>query len=183
MHLDMRLAATMLVATVALGSATPAAARDHRAPRATLRVRGDVQKGHLHHSDGWARRTKDPRFCEGTFGHGFRAFRKPLRHNPGDEIAVRLHKQARPEEVEVLRWPRVDENGHATGTPTPLPWLLRPLVVQGDIRAWEVVVLPPHVDGHLYLDVGAYWRDEDGCYQEPDLGNQYAAWTFHLRGI
>ena len=157
-------------------------AGDHRAPRATLHVGNLAQDGRLHHADGWAERSEEPRFCDVSFATGFRKFGKPLRHTPGQEIIVRLHKKAPPVEVEVLRWPRVDEKGRPAGSPTPLPWLLRPWLVQGSIQGWEVVVLPPIVNGHLYLDVGAYWRDEDGCYQEPDLGNQYAAWTFHLRG-
>lgn len=161
--------------------AAPAAADDHRPPRATLHTAGEIQKGRIYHADGWSRPTKEPGFCDATFAHGFPKFRSAVSHSPGDEIVVRLHKKAMPLEVEAQRWPRVDEKGHAAGTPTPLPWLLRPHPAQGDVRTWEVVVLPPVVDGHLYLGIGAYWADEDGCTQQPDLGSQYAAWTFHLR--
>lgn len=172
----------LLVACVAvIATALPVQAHDHRPPRATLGLAGEVQKGWLYHGDGWSARSDEPRFCEVGFGHGFPTFRKALLHSPGQEIVVRLHKPAAPREIEVQRWPGVDDNGYATGTPTPLAWTLRPHTVQGEIRSWNIVVLPPVVDGHLYLGVGAYWADEDGCTHEPDLGSQYAAWTFHLK--
>jgi hypothetical protein len=113
---------------------------------------------------------------------GFPRFRKALRHVPGQEIVVRFHKPAVPLEIQVSRWPRITDGGKPAGTPTPLPWLIRPHLVGDEIRAWEVVIEPPVVPGHLYLGVEAYWRDEDGCWGPLDLGNQYAAWTFHLKG-
>lgn len=175
----------ILIVTVVLGLALPshpATADDHRPPRATLHVGDATQRGRTHHADGWTKRSNEPGFCDASFATSFPRFPKALRHSPGQEIVVRLHKKAPPVEVEAQRWPRIDKKGHAAGTPTPLPWMLRPRLIQGSIRAWEVVVLPPVVDGHLYLDIGAYWRDEDGCSQEPDLGGQYAGWMFHLRG-
>jgi|GEM_PF-6672456 hypothetical protein len=165
---------------LAIGSV--AYGHDHREPRATLRIDGQVREGWAYHADGWARKSRDPGFCEATFATGFAKFRKALRHDPGDEIVVRFHKKAMPYEIEAHRWPRVDDNGFAAGTPTPVPWALRPYVVGGSVRAWELVILPPVVDGHLYLGVGAWWADEDGCSQTPDLGSQYAAWTFHVVG-
>lgn len=175
----MRLAVASIALAVFLG-ASVADARDHRAPRTTLRVAGQVQKGLQYHADGWSKPTEDGRFCDVSFAHGLPEFSKPLHHAPGQEIVVRLHKKTMPLEVEVQRWPRVNGDGHAAGTATPLPWLLRPHMTGTSIGAWEVVVLPPIVNGHLYLGVGAYWADEDGCSPQPDLGSQYAAWTFHL---
>lgn len=170
------------IALVFVLTASAAVAHDHRAPRATLRIGGETRPGWLYHADGWSQATEEPGICEATFATGFAKFRKPLRHSAGDEIVVRFHKAAPPLEVEVHRWPGVDDHGYAAGTPTALPWLLRPHVVEGAVRNWEVVVLPPVVAGHLYLGVGAYWGDEDGCGQQPDLGSQYAAWTFHAVG-
>ncbi len=83
-------------------------------------------------------------------------------------------------EVHVQEWPGVDEHGHADGTPTPVPWVLRPHVVDNEVRAWDVVVTAPPEPGHVYLGVDAYWADEDGCGPPVDLGSQYAAWAFHL---
>lgn len=157
-----------------------ALAHDHRPPRATLRLDGDVQKGLVYHADGWTYPSEEPGFCDVDFGWGPARFRNPLVHEAGERIVVRLHKTAMPLEVEVQRWPRV-EDGHAAGTPIPLPWVLRPKVVDGETAAWDVIVPIPVVDGHLYLGVGAYWADEDGCAAQPDLGSQYAAWTFHAK--
>lgn len=153
---------------------------DHHPPRATLRIDGNVQKGLLHHADGWTYPSEEPGYCDVDFGSGFPRFRRAVVHEAGEEIVVRLHKNAMPLEVEVQRWPRV-EDGHAAGTPTPLPWVLRPRVADGQAQAWDVIVPLPVLDGHLYLGVGAYWADEDGCSPQPDLGSQYAAWTFHAK--
>lgn len=170
------LAATILCVLVVAGMAH---AHDHRAPKTTLTIGSETQRGLLYHADGWAKRTKDPRYCEVSFGTGFPKFRKAASYTVGDQIVVRFHKAAPPLEVEVQQWPGVDDKGHATGIPTPLPWVLRPYV-DGGIDAWEIVVPPPIAQEHMYLGVGAYWADEDGCSQTPDLGSQYAAWTFHV---
>lgn len=169
----------VVVAAIMLLSVAVARAADHRAPRATLRVGDEIRNGRLYHSDGWARKAKDPRFCVATFGTGFPTFGKPIVYPLGEELVIRLHKSAPPVEVEVQTWPRVDEDGMARGTPSPVPWVLRPYV-DGNVRAWELVISPPVTAGHVYLGVGAYWPDEDGCSPPPDLGSQYAAWTFHL---
>jgi hypothetical protein len=84
-----------------------------------------------------------------------------------------------PLEIEAQRWPTADDQGHASGTPTPVPWVLHPNVVSGSVRSWDLEIVPPLIEGHLYLGIGAYWADEDGCSQQPDLGSQYAGWTFH----
>lgn len=169
------IAAVLTVVVVAT-----AGAHDHRPPRATLHIGGEVQKGHRYHADGWSGASNEPGYCDISFATGFPTFRKAIPRVAGDEIVVRLHKSAMPREVEAQSWPRVDDNGHAAGQPTPLTWLLRPRVVGGNVTAWEVVVLVPETPGHLYLGVGAYWADEDGCSGGSlDLGSQYAAWTFH----
>lgn len=156
-----------------------AGAHDHRAPKARLTVGSETQRGLLYHADGWTKRTKDPRYCDVSFGTGLPKFRKAASYTVSDQLVVRFHKAAPPLEVEVQQWPEVDDNGHASGTPTPLPWVLRPYVA-GDIKAWEMVIVPAVTQERIYLGVGAYWTDEDGCSQTPDLGSQYAAWTFHL---
>jgi hypothetical protein len=76
----------------------------------------------------------------------------------------------------------VDADGYASGQPSSVPSTLRPNVVDGTVRNWDVEILLPAIDGHLYLGVGAYWADEDGCSQQPDLGSQYASYNFHVVG-
>lgn len=167
------------LATLFIVAALPAAAHDHRPPKAVLHVEDDRQVGRRHHAD-WVRGGK--RFCTATFAIGFPTFRKPLRHAPGRPLVIRLHKKAPPLEVEVHRWPRVNKDGRAAGTPVPLPWALSPRMVDGQIRAWDVTVAWPASVDHLYLGAAAYWADEEDCAGEPDLGSQYVAWTFHLKG-
>lgn len=84
-------------------------------------------------------------------------------------------------EIEAYRWRGVKKNGYAKGEPSPLPWLLRPHRVNGEVRAWEVVVGWPATSDHLYFGVTAYWADEEGCSGSPDLGSQYVAWTFQAK--
>lgn len=176
----MRLTAA-LACLLIVGAATPARAHDHRPPPGILMTGDDEQRGHRHHAD-WVRRARDERFCIASFATGFRAFPRALVHQPGNPVFVRLAKASPPLEVEVLRWPNVDRNGHATGQPIPLPWTLRPHVVNNEVRAWDVVIPWIATVDRLYLDVGAYWADEEGCTPQPDLGYQYVAWTFHLLG-
>ncbi|MDP9068002.1 MAG: hypothetical protein M3N53_06615 [Actinomycetota bacterium] len=170
----------LLLSVLVVLVASAARADDHRPPRATLHVAGKVQEGHRYHADGWST-SSEPGYCDISFATGFSKFGKPIRRTSRDEIVVRLHKPAMPREVEAQSWPRVNDDGQAAGQPTPLPWALRPHITGGGITAWEVVVLAPSAPGHLYLGVGAYWADEDGCSGSPlDLGSQYAAWNFHV---
>lgn len=173
-----RLVAATILSVLVVGGV--ASAHDHRAPRATLHVAGKVQDGHRYHADGWST-SREPGTCDISFATGFTKFGKAIRRTGSDDIVVRFHKPAMPREVEAQSWPRVNDDGQAAGKPTPLPWVLRPRIANGTIEAWEVVVLAPSSPGHLYLGVGAYWADEDGCGGGPlDLGSQYAAWNFHV---
>lgn len=176
---DMKRVLAALVGIVVL-SGTAAHADDHRAPKALLRVGGETQRGQRYHAD-WIRPARQDGFCFASFAHGFPTPPKAVGHDPGEPVVVRLRKPAMPVEVEVHRWPRVNEDGYASGTATPLAWSLRPHRVGGEVRAWDVIVAWPATIDHLYLGVGAYWRDQEGCAGEPDLGSQYAAWTFHLK--
>lgn len=160
----------------------PAHAHDHVGPRAAL-VSGETrQPGRSYHSD-WIRPTRDGRACLLSGGSGTLKVPKAVAHEAHEAVIVRLHKSALPREVEVRRWPRVDEHGMVTGDPTPVPFSLKPHVVDGAARAWDVVVAPTPQTEDVYLDVAGYWADEDGCSRPPDLGSQYKAWLFHLRTV
>lgn len=135
------------------------------------------QRGSLHHADGWARKTKDGKACVATFATGSPSFRRSLAYSAGHEVVIRFAKPSPPLELAVRQWDSVNDKGQPQD-PMPLPWVLRPYV-KGDTEAWEVVFVPFPQD-HIYLDVEAWWADEDGCGGAPDLGSQYAAWTFHL---
>ncbi len=159
----------------------PAVAHDHRPPRATLLLEDGRQVGHAYHDQWLAQDPNEPEFCGASFGSGFPTFPSALEHRPGEPVVVRLHKDAVPMEIEAYRWRGVKKNGHAKGEPSPLPWVLRPHRVNGQVRAWEVVVGWPATSNHLYLGVAAYWADEEGCSGFLDLGSQYVAWTFHAK--
>lgn len=171
-----------VVAAVML-SAFPAHAEDHVGPRAVLVSAETRQTGRAYHSD-WIRETRDGKACLLSGGSGSLTVpRQPVPQEADEAIVVRLKKSAGPREVQVRRWPRVDEHGDVTGEPTPVPFLLKPHAVDGDVRAWDVVVAPILQAGHVYLDVAGWWADEDGCWPPPDLGSQYKAWLFHLRTV
>lgn len=157
-----------------------AEAHDHVPPTAVLRIGGIRQEGLRYHAE-WVKPDRDPRFCITQFSDSWPSFSKPVPYSADDELVVRLRKPAMPIEVEAYRWDRIDSEGYGRGEPSPLPSFLRPVVVNGEARAWEVVVLPQRFSGHLYFGVSAYWADQDGCTSQPDLGSQGAGWTFHVR--
>ncbi|MDQ3955950.1 MAG: hypothetical protein M3285_10430 [Actinomycetota bacterium] len=155
-------------------------ADDHRPPRARLQVGALRQEGLRYHAE-WSSPDKDPRFCMTRFSDSWPSFRKAVLYSADDELVVRLQKASMPLEVEAYRWERLDDEGYGRGEPTPLASVLRPVIVNGATRAWEVVVVPDGRKRHLYFGVSAYWSDEDGCMSQPDLGSQGAGWTFHVK--
>ncbi len=155
-------------------------ADDHAPPDATLRHGSTRQEGLRYHAE-WVRPNKDPRFCTTQFSDSWPSFRKAIRYSGSDQLVVRLHKASMPTEVEAYRWERIGDEGYGRGDPTPLPSVLRAVVVNGETRGWEVVVVQPSFKRHLYLGVRAYWSDEDECTSPTDLGSQGAGWTFHVK--
>lgn len=167
------------LALLALFAIGPVRAHDHRPPNAVLRV-ADERRAGIRYDSYWvdAGGTSD---CTAEFVGGPPLIGKALKHQEGEVPIVRLRKPAAPLEVVVQRWPRVNRAGYARGEPTPMGWSLRPHVVDGSVKAWDVVIPWDGATDHLYLGVTAYWADEAGCGGSPDLGSQYAAWTFHLK--
>lgn len=110
---------------------------------------------------------------------GFPTFPKPVEGTPGDPAVIRFKKQAPPLETSLKAWREVDHQGQPEGDPIPIPNALLP--AGGGHKAWEIHFLIPPLGEHLYLLAEAYWADEEECSQQPDLGSQYAAWTFHVR--
>lgn len=137
-------------------------------------VGDEEQHGRLTHSS-WLRRA-DEQFCDFSDRFGFPTFRRALRVQPGDVVSIRLHKEEPPLEVGLRAWRRVDAHGHPAGDSTPVPVALAPA---GDEWEMRFVAAPEH--GHLYLLAEAYWADTEECAPQPDLGSQYASWTFHVR--
>jgi hypothetical protein len=157
----------------------PSHAHDHVAPDAVLRL-GDQRQTGIRYDAQWVDEGESSD-CTAEFVGGFPLIGKALRHATGEVPVVRLRKRAAPLEVVVQRWPRINRAGYARGEPIQLPWTLEPHVVGDSVKAWDVVIPWPATAEHLYLGVSAYWADEAGCGGFPDLGSQYAAWTFHLK--
>lgn len=155
-------------------------ADDHAPPEATLRHGSLRQEGLRYHAE-WVRPNKDPRFCTTQFSDSWPSFRNAIRYSGSDEVVVRLHKASMPIEVEAYRWTRLDAEGYGRGDPTPLSSVVQPVVIGGQTRAWDVVVVPPSFKRQLYFGVSAYWPDEDECTSLANLGSQGAGWTFHVK--
>lgn len=135
-------------------------------------VGGEEQRGRPTHSS-WLRRA-DEQFCDFSDRFGFPTFGRALRVARGEAVRIRLHKDEPPLEVGLRAWRRVDSNGHPAGDSQPVPVALTPA---GDV--WEIQFVASPDAGHLYLLAEAYWADTEGCAAQPDLGSQYASWTFH----
>lgn len=157
--------------------APPAAADDHRPPSAVLRLGEDAQRGRPLHS-GWLVRASE-RFCDFKTRSALPSFPRALHYAPGDVASVLLREESTPLDVTVTAWRAVDSKGRPTGEAEPVPAVVVPVMAGSGAEAWEVRFAPP-AGPHLYLAVEAHWADEEGCAQAPDLGSQYASWTFHL---
>jgi hypothetical protein len=176
----MRRVLAVLLGCAVLGGAltAPAGAHDHRAPSAVLRLGDDAQRGRPLHS-GWLARASE-RFCDFKTRTGLPSFPRALRYAPGDVASVLLREESTPLDVSVTAWRDVDRKGRPTGDAEPIPAALVPVMAGTGAQAWEVRFTPPPAATHLYLAVEAHWPDEEGCAATPDLGSQYASWTFHL---
>lgn len=175
-----RLAALAMFVGALVPIAPEARAHDHRPPKpARLRAGEEVQDGRKIHSY-WVRRRRDGNcFITDTFD--FTTFPRAIGYEAGTPVAVTLFKPAMPVEWVVQAWRDVDEDGHPRGAPDPVPAVPQPVRRDGETVAWRLELAPPLVDGHMYLQVEAYWTDEEECAPQPDLGTQTATWTFHLR--
>lgn len=158
----------------------PAAAHDHRPPRATLASAADQQRGRPLHS-AWLARA-DSRFCDFMTRRALPSFPRALPHATGEEVRILLPKAAAPLELSVEAWRAVGSDGRPKGARETVPAALVPRLEGTQVAAWEIRFVPPPVTPHLYLAVEAYWADEESCSRPPDLGSQSASWAFHLAG-
>lgn len=153
--------------------AARAAASDDAAPPATRIITpfgsaaGEISSAY------WT--TRDGRFCVTAAGDG------PLTFGPdgllvraGALVRIRLFKRARPTEVQLTAWHKVDPNGSPVGRGRPVRTHLSSHVVVGHPRAWDVVFRVPGYRS-VYLSLFATWPDEEGCSTIQD-----AAWSFEL---
>lgn len=154
-------------------------ADDHRRPSAVLVTTNDRQAGRII-SMSWARRVTREE-CIITDGTSSLTFPRAVRTRPGEVVRVRLKKDEIPTEFAVESWRSVRANGTPRGEPKPIPALLSPRRRDGRIVRWVLRFRLRDGYGHSYLHVTAHWKDETGCHPPPDLGSQYASWSFHVR--
>ncbi|MGH2747165.1 MAG: hypothetical protein ACRDKB_04505 [Actinomycetota bacterium] len=175
-----RVAALAVGALLAATLPGVAGADDHVPPRAVLRVDDHTQRGRLSHST-WLRATPDPDECIAVFADGLgwpQALAYDSTYTP--QAAITLHKSAVPVEVRLEAWIESDGQGNPVGPALRLPYVLRADPSPFDPRRWTLVFAPPPSDV-VFLELEASWRDEDGCTDFTDLGEQYGAWRFKLR--
>ncbi len=170
----------ILPALLLLSGLDPAAAHDHRPPKAILKGKDALQQG-LALQEHWLSRY-DADECEAGGGDSVViSFPQQVRLAAPQAPSIRLRKRAMPVEVAVRQWPEVDDEGHAQGEGVSLPWALSPVKRDGATVAWDVTVPVTVPRRHLYLGLEAYWQDEEGCAGTPDLGSQSMFWTFHAK--
>jgi hypothetical protein len=168
----------LIAALSALGRS--AVAHDHRPPlKALLTIGNDSSRGRPV-SYGWIRPDRnDDRFCMATFADGFgwpRARAYVAEETTG---SILLPKSAPPLEVRFVAY----LDGHSSGPhgpSVPLPYVLRPATLETQPTAWTLDFMLPRTE-EFFLELEAAWRDEEGCTQEPDLGEQYVMWRWRLR--
>jgi hypothetical protein len=84
-------------------------------------------------------------------------------------------------EWQLKAWRAVTRKGRPKGAAEAVPAILLPVAGDGPPRSWKVVFVPPISAAHVYLQLDAFWADEEGCGGNPDLGSQEGTWTYHLR--
>ncbi|MDQ3915971.1 MAG: hypothetical protein M3323_11720 [Actinomycetota bacterium] len=162
-----------------LGIAAPVSAHDHRLPKSVLRISDERQPGHPVHST-WLKRV-DEEYCDVSDRFALPIFPSPVRARAGEIASIQLKKPAPPREFSLRAWFEVNGQGHPEGDPIPIAAILSPVSGMAQTGSWQLHFVPPPDSGHLYLLAEVNWADEEGCSPQPDLGSQYAAWTFHLR--
>jgi hypothetical protein len=168
-----RLPASLALALVLCG-VIPAAAHDHRPPRAELRYGSVLQQGRLI-KEHWSSRTEDGG-CVSSLVVGQARFPRPgLPVGPGRfRAALRLSRSDRPTDLSVSARQGRGLRGRLLGTSQPVAWTLRPRRAGGQVIGWAAV-LRSRVEDELYLRVTGTWDDRQGC-----LGDQRAVWLFHV---
>ncbi len=166
----------IFIVVAVVGPTTAATAHDHRPPRTSLQVGGGKQHGQRVHSL-WVKRANE-KYCDVMDRNGQLTFPPAVRSTATDVGSIVFKKKEMPLEVSLRAWTRVDKDGQPDGEAIPVPHLLLP--TEGD-AGWQIRFPLPPSSGHLYLLAEANWADEEGCSPDPDLGSQYAAWSFHVR--
>ena len=152
---------------------------DHRRPRSVLTTSQAHQKGRII-SMSWARRVSVEE-CVISDGTNSLTFPKAIRSRPGEVVSIRLRKNEMPVEFSIEAWHSVRRDGTPRGSAKSMPAVLSPRRREGRVVAWTVNVPLRDRPGHTFMHVTAYWTDETGCHPPPDLGSQFASWSFHVR--
>jgi hypothetical protein len=162
--------ALLIVSLAALGGAAAVWAHDHRVPRASLHVNGQVKRLSPW-SASWTRRT-GPNECVAWVADGVPNFRPIADVHLHSTPRIVFRKEQRPSNVHVL----VDDhlrNGYLADAER-LEVVLRK-GHRGDRRVW-IAKFRARVPDRLFVDIEARWRDVEGCG-----GHESASWDLRLR--
>jgi hypothetical protein len=165
-----------LAVLLVLSGVIPAAAHDHRPPRAALRHGSLLQEGRLI-KEHWSSSTEDGG-CVSSLVVGQVRFPRPgLPVEVGRfRAALRFSRSARPDLSVSARSGR-GPGGRLPGKSQAVSSILRPRRSGGEVIGWAAV-LRSRVEDELYLRVTGTWADRQGC-----LGDQKAVWLFHVSAV
>jgi len=166
-----RLAAVgFAVVPVVLVLASPVAAEP--LPKTVLHLAGERQRGSL-----WSSTDANGDGDTCSVGHGDGVPIPPwraIRVEPGRfRGRIVLRRDDRPRRVTLKAYTETDDSGAVSGPREDVEWRLRARR-RGEERRWTIR-LRSIVEDHLYLRLGAGWRDPSGC------GGDHGSWLFHIR--
>lgn len=163
---------TLLLLALSVPAAYPS---DHRVPRVMLRT-GEMRQRGVLQSLTWIRRGE--RHCSRVSGVGLPDWPRGLEHRSGELAVLRFRKRQAPTSVAVVAWRGVNRSGVPRGEGETIPFVLSPLVSDGEVVAWEATFLPAPTPRHYFIEARAEWTDMDGCG-----GTQSGTWVAHLRVV
>lgn len=158
----------LLVAGMSLGTmggaGTAQTSPDSGPPRMDLRWPGHSTQAGVAGSSCWSE-PGEPGLCIDTTG----GFPKAMWVRSGETLKVRIHHPEKPSEFDISAWPR-QSDGAPAGTRRRHVVQLRPVVRDGETRAWDAVFQVTGRRQH-YLTVFGVWPQGD------------ASWGFHVRTL
>lgn len=160
-----------MVALISFGDFSDAQEKsgDHEPPRTVLTADGQEQRGYR------------VSWCWSTSSFDFACYDRRIDFSgpivaTTRDISIRIHKEQRPQEVGIISWRRLNDDGVPRGR-EELEASIEPVgLADGEILAWDVTFTLPRGWPHYYIGMQGEWMDEDFPPRD-----QSAVWTFHVR--
>lgn len=146
-----------------------AAAHDHEAPLASLRVSGGTQTQTAYRSR-WMDGKSE---CKTRTTGEERTFPDPVKSSERYSGVV-FGSPVRPDELDLKAWRIAGPDGQPLGPSERLIYELSRVRRNRRTVGWKATFENPMV-GHLLIDVRGWWPENEGC-----RGLQVAYWAFHL---